>query len=320
MSSPGVVNLSISRSDAKIYIARAIGGAKNPDKLAMAEEALKRAFNEWQNEKDWEFLLKDTSFGFNVDSCVTTTSVATISAPSSGAFDGVNVGITVSGTGVAANTTVASYTRNTDGTIASITVTPVITTGGTITLTFGGTIPIVAGTKDYNLPTDFFRHYGLRLTSSLKWPLTFVRPRDWNTITLDQTIEGPPVYYTIFNDRGPLTQNKGTYRLRILPISASPDIAHLEYYRKFNTDADPLDMDGTILYKFLDYCRGHLVATQRAFDDPAMLMEGVANGLQKAKSKDELFGEDEEIVMRSRQEMGMNPPLWTNGEFNQFYG
>lgn len=318
MSSPGIVNLSISRSDAKIYIARVIGGAKNPDKLAMAEEAIKRSFSEWQNEKDWEFLLKDNSFGFTVDTCVTTISLPTVSAPSVGAFDAINIGITVTGTGIPASTTISSYTRSTDGTVATITLSNNASANGTVTLTFGGNIPIIAGTTDYNLPNDFYRHYGVRLTSRLKWPLTFIRPRDWNTITLDQTTAGTPVYYTIFNDRGPLNQNKGTYRLRILPVASAADIVHLEYYRKFAADADPLDMDGTMLYKFLDYCRGHIVATQRAFDDPSMLMDNIKGGLQKAKEKDESFGEDDEVIMRSQMEMGILPPLWTNGEFNQY--
>lgn len=315
MSSPGIVNLSITRDNAKIYIARVIGGAKNPDSLAMAEEALLRAFNEWQNEKDWEFLLRDNLNTFTVDSCVTTISSTSVSAPSTGAFDGVNQGITVTGTGIAANTTISSYTRNADGTVASITLSAAATASGTVTLTFGGTIPVIAGTQDYNLPTDFYRHYGLRFTSTLKWPLKFVRPRDWNLMTLDQTQQSSPGLFTIYNDRSISKQNKGTYRLRLYPIPEAADVLRLEYYRKFDSLADPLDMDGTFLYKFLDYCRFLLIGTKRGFDDPSLLFKNVEDGLNKAKAKDEDIGEEYEVRMKSQMESSQIMPLWTNGEF-----
>lgn len=320
MSDPGNLNLSITRANAKIYIARALGGAINPAVLDMAEETLLKGFNDWQAMKDWEFLLKDDIGSFTVTSCVLDGLSATVSAPVASAFDGVNIGITVSGTGVTAGTTVLSYTRNSDGSIASITLstTPA---AGTVTLTFGGTIPIVAGTSDYNLPTDFYKHYGVRLVSNLKWPLTFVRPRDWNRITLDQTIQGPPELYTIFNATSPLSQNKGMYRLRIYRVPSASDVLKVEYYRKFSPLADPIDMDGLYLYKFLDYCRGLIIGTKRAFDDPGLLKELISDSVQSAKTADEQVTEDQDVYMKSQMEMGgLIRQTWNNGPFYADYG
>lgn len=322
MSTPGNLNITMTRANAIIYITRALGGAANSAITDMAEECLLRGFNDWQNEKDWEFLLKDVSNSFTVDSCVTAIGSPTISAPASAAFDGINIGITVTGTGIPASTTVSSYTRNTDGTVATITLSANATANGTVTLTFGGTIPVIANVQDYNLPTDFFRHYGVRLTNPVKWPLEFIRPRNWNRVTLSQTVTGPPSLYTIFNAQSNLTQNRGTYRLRLYPIPGANDIIQLEYYRRLNVNSDPLDMEGTQLYKFLDYCRGLLITTKRGFDQPDLAIANAEHALLKAKAKDEEATEDEDVRMKSQIETGgnINRPLWQNGPFLPDYG
>ena len=319
-SSPGNVNLSISRANAKLYIARIIGGGGTGDNIALAEEILLRAFIDWQNEKDWEFLLKDVSNNFTVDSCVTSSGLPTISAPVTAAFDGINIGITVTGTGIPASTTILSYTRGSDGTVNQITLSNNATGSSTVTLTFGGTIPVRIGVQDYNLPTDFYKHYGVRFTSTLKWPLMFVRPRDWNRITLDQTVQGSPELYTIFNPVSPLTQNKGVYRLRLYRIPSATDTLLVQYYRKFDALADPIDMDSVYLYKFLDYCRSLILSVKKGFDDPASYAAEAFQGLQKAKSSDEAVTEDQDVRMKSQMEMNndFRMPLWSNGAFTPF--
>jgi hypothetical protein len=321
-STPGNFALSISRSDAKIYISRPLGGAKNPDAIAMSEEALLRGFNDWQATKDgWEFLLKDNLNSFTVESCATTSGLPTISAPVASAFDGVNIGITVTGSGIPASTTISDYTRSTDGSISSITLSANATASASVTLTFGGTIPLLAGVSDYNLPTDFHKHYGVRLTGTLKWPLTFVRPRDWNRVTLDQTIQGPIELYTIFNATSPLSQNKGIYRLRVYRVPAKTDTLRVEYYRKFNSLADPIDMDSLYLYKFLDYCRGILISTKRSFDEPDLFKALITDSMQSAKIADEQVTEDQDVYMKSQMEMGgLIRPTWSNGPFFSDYG
>src|SRR6185369_7009412 len=117
--------------------------------------ALHRAFEDWQAAKNWYFMLKDTDNGFTIASVVTVSGNVSVSAPSSGAFDGLNIGVAVSGSNIQAGTTVATITRATDGTIASITLSLAPTSSTTITLTVAGNIPMNAGQQEYNLYPDF---------------------------------------------------------------------------------------------------------------------------------------------------------------------
>lgn len=313
-------NLSITRADAKKYIARPVGGAGLLDSLAMAEEAILRGFADWQ-DRDWEFLLRDNTSTFAVNNCILNSGNPVVTAPSASVFDGINAGITVIGTNIPANTTVLSFTRNADRSIASITLSANPTGSTTTTLTFGGLIPVVAGQTDYNLPTDFGKHYGVRFVSALKWPLDFIRFRDWNKVTLDQTIQGTPEAYTIFNISSALSQNKGTFQLRILRVPQKSDSIRVDYYRRFDEMADPLDMYGPYLYKFLDYCRGLLITTRRGFDDPALALSDSNRALAKAKEDDENVTEDEIVHMKSQMEMWPQYRLtWNNGPFYPDYG
>lgn len=314
-----MANLSITQQNAKIYIARPIGGAGNQEGLALAGDCLLRGFNDWQ-QRDWEYLLRDNVDGFTVASCVLTSGSAIVSAPVASSLDGVNIGVTVtgSGTGIPASTTVSSYTRNSDGSIASITLSTPATANETVTLTFSGYIPIQAGVQDYNLPNDFFKHYGVRLTTNIKWPLQFVRIREWNRKTLDQTTRQTPSIYTIFNSKSALTQNKGVYRLRLFPIPSVSDTLKFEYYRRFDTTADPLDMEASSLYEFLDYCRNLLILTKRSFDDPDTAMASLKEIIDRAKARDQEPTEDEDVRLISQIEVGgsvYSRPLYTNGAY-----
>ena len=310
----------MTRANAKIYIARVLGGARGSDPLAMAEEALLRGFADWTTEKDWEFLLKDMSLGFSVASCVTTISVTSVPAPSTGAFDGVNIGVTVTGSNIPASTTVSSYALGSDGTISSITLSAAPTSSSTVTLTFSGNIPIIQGTTDYNVPTDFKSPYGARLLTNLKWPLTFIRPREWNRITYDQTTQGPVALYTVFNPISALTQGRGTFRLRILGVPAQSDTLKFEYYRQFDETADPLDIPDTHLYQFLDYCAGLLLLRKRSFDNPELAIQDAMKSFEKIKQNDQEPTEDEDIRLIPQMEGGGRLPLWTNGPFDAEYG
>lgn len=316
--------MSITRTEARTYVARIIGGANDPKVHDMAEESLVRAFSDWQTAKDWEDTLKDTSIGFAVTGV--SGNNATLSAPSAGAFDGVNTGVTVtvSGNGatLTAGTTVASYTRNTDGTIATITLTNAVSgASGVYTMTFGADIPILVGVQDYNVPTDFWRPYMARLTSRAQWPIEFIRPRFWNRRTLSSTVAGLVEAYTVFNAYSPNTQNYGTKRLRLYRVPAATDVLQLTYYRKLNATSDPLDMADVHLYKFLDLARSILLDTKRAQDDPERYIKKANSGLANSMVADEEVAEDEDKRLISQMEIGdAQRPLWTNGPYSPDYG
>jgi hypothetical protein len=297
-----------------MYVAGILGGSRSPQILDAAEEALLRAFEDWQAAKFWRFLLKDTAAGFKVVSCTVSDSVLTVSAPTTGAFDGVNIGITVTGTDIQANTVVTAYTRNEDGTIATITLSLMPTKDASETLTFGGNIPIIAGTQEYNAPPDFGSFYHGR-TLVNKWPLSYIEYRDWNRSTVDHTVQGVIEAITVYNPVSELTQNYGTKRLSTFRISHLADVLFMQYYRSFNKLADPVDIPDAVQYKFLDYAQWRLLEKKTAHDDRLPQIEKMALGaLGQAITDDEEETEDEDVYMKSQMEMfgqtGGQRPLW----------
>jgi hypothetical protein len=313
--------MSISRDNAKIFIARVIGGASSPQILQMCEEALLVSFNDWENAKNWKFLLKDTGNGFKVTG-VTLTASTTVTTPSSGAFDAVNIGVTVTGSGVTAGTTVTDYTRNDDGTVATIVLSAIPTPGVGITLTFSKDIPILTGVQEYNAPSDFRKPYHARLYTRVKWPISYIEYRDWNRIVLDQTTPGAVESYTVYNPVSPLTQNFGTKRLRVMRIPHLTDNMFVQYYRVFSQLADPLDFPNAYLYSFLKYAQWKLAEMKNSLDErlPALEKVGLAQ-LAGAMVDDEEETEDMEVRMKSQMEASAQiRPLWTNAEFFPDYG
>ena len=314
---------ALSRDSAKTFISRVLGGASSPQILAMCEESILEAFTDWENAKNWKFLLKDTGQGFIV-SGVTLTVSTTVSAPSAGAFDGVNIGITVTDSGgkIPANTTVSGYTRNTDGTIASITLSNTPASGSGLVLTFGPDIPIQTGVSIYNAPPDFRKPYHARLTSRVRWPLSYIEFRDWNRVVLDQTTPGAVEAYTVYNPVSPATQNYGTKRLQVMRVPHLTDTMFMQYYRTFNKLADPLDLADNNLYQFLTYARWKLSLMKISHDDRIPNLEKAAlAALAAAMTDDEEESEDLETRMKSQIEAaGEIRPLWTNAEFFPDYG
>ncbi len=318
--------MSISRANAQKYVAGILGGARSSQMMDAAEEALLRSFEDWQAAKFWRFLLKDTARGFRVTGVTATLASAVVNAPTSGALDAVNVGVTVtisSGTAtLAAGTTVLSYTRNTDGTLATITLSNSFggTTNTNATLTFGGDIPIIAGTQEYNAPPDFQSFYHGR-TLVNKWPLSYIEYRDWNRAVTDHTVQGVVEAITVYNPDSELTQGYGTKRLRTFRISSLSDTLYMQYYRVFSKLADPLDIPDDIQYKFLDYASWRLLERKTAHDDRLPQIEKMALGsLAQAMANDEEETEDEDNGMKSQMEVfgqnGGRRPLWSNGPFD----
>src|SRR6267142_2671916 len=315
--------MSITVVNAKIYITRIIGGAASQEAIDMAGEALIRGYQDWQGKKYWRFLQKDTSAATAVSGVTATSGQAVVNAPSTGAFDFVNVGQTVTisaGTAtLAAGTLVSSYSRNSDGTIASITLSNNIggSTNASATLTFSANIPITDGTNDYNLPNDFNAPFTARLTVTPR-PLTWRDQRYWDRTIIDQTVRGTPSDYTTYNPYSELTQNFGTTHLKFDHIPDAADVLALRYYRKFLTTGTNVDMPDEFLYQFLDYCRNLLLEAKRAQDDPQAYAQSVKEAAEGAAETDEQPTDDDDAdqCMKSQWEMGdWNRPLWGNGGF-----
>src|SRR5689334_20395097 len=212
--------MAMTLVNAKIYVARIIGGGANSQEiLDMAGEAIQRTYLEWQAKKFWRFLLKDTTNATAVTGVTATGASATVNAPSTGAFDFVNVGQTVtisSGTAtLAADTTVSTVTRGSDGVVTAIVLSNAFggTTNTNATLTFSANIPIRQGTNDYGLPNDFQAPFTCRLLTTPR-TLTYRDQRAWDRMIVNQDNQGTPSDYTVYNTYSDLTQNYGTRRLK----------------------------------------------------------------------------------------------------------
>lgn len=299
--------MSMLLTDMATEVARQGLGAHNTaGTVDLATSAIKASMRDWSAAKDWNFLLKDTVAGFRV---VVTSSVGAtiISAPSTGAFDGVNKNVTVTvvaGTlTLPASTTVSDYTRNTDGTIATITLSAAFTgSGTTATLAFSGDIPIIAAVSEYNLPTDFSSPYSVRLLTD-KRLLEFIRFREWNKKTVDQEASTAVVVYTIYNPASPLTQNYGTYRMRVFGSPATADTARMQYFRLMVPTATTVDIPDNYIDMFIDYAIWRLVRIKNTEDSRLPHLYEVALGsLQRAMTDDEGNAEDEQIRLISQIE------------------
>lgn len=320
--------MSITVVNAKIYVARIIGGgADSQESLDMAGEAILRAYQDWQNKKFWRFLRKDTSLTTAVTATVTKNS-AVVSAPSSGALDFVNIGQTVTYSGsagtLAASTTVSSYTRNSDGTIATITLSNAFGGGSYTTesgtLTFSANIPIIAGTNDYNLPLDYDKAYNAR-TLTVPRLLTWRDQDWWDRQITDPSVRGTPEDFTTYNAYSDATQNFGTKHLKFDRIPDVADTLLLRYYRRFNPSGTYVDMPDDYLYLFLDYCRTILLETKTAQDNPQAYGEGSRAAAEGAAEDDENTADNNDFdeTMKSQYEMGFNNRrLWNNGDFEPY--
>lgn len=311
--------MSMTHVDARTYVARVIGGGASQESIDAAGEAIQRGYSDWQAQKFWRFLLKDTSGGFRVASCVLSGLSGVVSAPSVGTFDGVNIGVTVTGTGVAASTTVLSFVRGADGVITTITLssTP---SAGTVTLTFSGDIPIIAGTNEYNLPTDYNASATAR-TLTIHRALLWRSQEYWDRVQPDQTLRGSPGEYTTYNPLSEVTQNFGETRLKFDLIPDTDDTLSLRYFREFNTTGTYVDLPDEVLYKFLDYCRSLLLEVKRAHDDPAAYRDSTLDAFQQAQQNDESSNSESDLddCIKSQFEMGSaGTPLWRNGDFDQY--
>jgi hypothetical protein len=308
---------------ARIYIATVIGGSQSPGAIDAADEALRRGYSDWQIKRNWEFLLKDNTRSTAVTGCAATGAASSVTAPSAGAFDFVNVGqgVTIS-TGTAtltAGTVVSAITRGTDGVISSITLSNAFggTTNSNATLTFSALMHITAGSNDYSMPNDMWEPYTGRFVTTSKRPVLYKNQRLWDRTQYDQTISGVPCEYTMYNPYSDLSQGHGARHLKFDVVPDRDDDLLLRYYRLFIVDGTYVDMVDQLLYPFLDYCRARALEAKRAQENPQGYLNEQKASQQDAAENDEEHEDNEDSVMRSQNEMGffINKPIVGGGEF-----
>lgn len=212
--------MAITRLNANTYIARALSGSSDTERLAAAQEALFAAIQEWNLRNDWSFLLMDTSGGFTVAAC--TLATGTLTTSTSDGFAGVNIGQTATGS------TIGTVTVTAIGSTTSLTVTGG-SDAGPETLTFSADIPIRSGEDTYNLPTPVKRPYSVRLLTNNK-RLDYKEQRHIDREFADLSIGGEPVYYNMMNESA-FSVGRQNGVLRVFPIPSGSDTARARYFR-----------------------------------------------------------------------------------------
>jgi hypothetical protein len=215
----------ITRADAKTFIARPVSHTPNANELVRAQEALEDAIELWNVRHDWNYLLMDTSNSFSVASCTIAGDGVTVT--SSASLQPVNIGVTVSGTGVTVGTTITGRSQPTSGGAVTLTLSAAATPG-TVTLTFTGGIPIRAGVDTYYMPSPFKRHISARLTTNPR-TLEFKHQQEIDKMFAKQNDQGPPAYYNVFDPRSFSQANVAI--ARVYPIPDSADTAVFRFYR-----------------------------------------------------------------------------------------
>lgn len=317
-------------ADAKTYISRIIGGSNTQGVLDMAGEAIQRAYADWQSARFWTFLLKDTSATTTLTVGTVTASIAGTPPTSSfepavvGDLDFVNIGQTVSyvDNSTTYSKLIKSFDRNTSGSIIKVYLDSAIT-GTPSSFTFSADIPLNAGQGEYNVPNDMNGTYTARLIGANddKTWLKFIEQRHWDKISYDQTINGKPEGYTIYNPVSQATQGYGRKRMQIFRIPNASATLRLRYFRNFDTSASVIDVPDDYLYKFLDYARALLLEAKRAQDDPNGYRASILGSYAEAQQNDEQPNDDDDGDQRlkSPYESGnYRGPIVNNGQFDPY--
>jgi hypothetical protein len=239
-------------TNAKIVVARSLGGQNDQDELRAAGEAINRAINTW-NRNTWDFLRLDNLNTFTVAS-LTTLGSNVLVLPTGVTFPNfanVYKGTTVSGTGIPAGTTVLAKVSNSQLTLSAL----ATASNDPITLTFSGPIPIWSGQSDYALPYLVKEPSYARLTSGVT--LTYARSRFVNRVS-DPTADFGQWGYMIEPLQGiPDAANILPLPTSVLRLVSTPtgatttfvDTLVLEYFReiqKFLNDVSVADEARTL--------------------------------------------------------------------------
>lgn len=243
--------MSLLRSDAKTYIARALSGSSDTERLAHAQDALFAAIQEWNLRHDWSFQLMDTSGGFTVATC--TLLNGALSTTAANGLAAVNIGQTAVGAAMG-TVTVTALTSTT-----AVTVTGGVNAGPE-TLTFSADIPIRATFDTYNLPSPVKRPYSARLITNNK-RLEYRDQRRIDRMYSDLTVGGEPGLYNLFNASS-FSTGAQNGKVRVFPIPTSSDLMRVRFHRPIAepaTDATYLDVLDRHVYALLELGRYHFL-------------------------------------------------------------
>lgn len=291
--------MSMTRADAKNYIARVLSAVSSQQAQVWAEEAIQRAFTDFQLARNWEFLLKDTSSVRNLD-LVNYLNNNEATPYTAGQFNGLNVGQTLYSSlafnSTGGKNTIKEIQYDAYGVPVKLVFDLVHGTSSItpFTTTAAGDIVINAGQSDYNLPEDFYAPATTRILGSSGYKVEYIRNGLWYKAASMPDENGIVEFYSLFNG----TNGSPKLRLRFPP--QKDDVLRIEYFRQFKRNDDPIDIPDDLLYKFLDYCRALVLEVRSAAEQPAAFASRALSGLGQAALADSEPVDDEDIGLHSQ--------------------
>lgn len=311
--------MSMTRADAKNYIARVLSAVQSQQAQIWAEESLQRAFTDFQLARNWEFLLKDTSGTRTIGTLSYSTSSKVVTPPQDISFEGLNIGQTLyAGVFTGGKNVIASIAYDPDThLIVSFTLTNYPAASGASVTTTTDDIPINVGQTDYNLPPDMYAPSTTRILGSAGYKVEYIRNGTWYRAATSPDTNGVVDFYSLFNKYSPASTGNGMTKLRLRKPPAKADTLRIEYFRTFDRDSDPLDIPDDYLYKFLDYCRALILEVRRATEDPGAYSARAIAGLASSALADQEPVDDEDLGLISQMSVySGNRTIWTNGPYN----
>jgi hypothetical protein len=310
--------MSMTRADAKNYIARVLSAVQSQQAQIWAEESIQRAFTDFQLARNWEFLLKDTSNTRFVGSIGYQTNLKTYTVAYDGQFDGLNIGQTLSSIAFAGgNNVIAGLTYDSTGRITAFTLKDFPTSSITAQTNCTDDIVIVPGQEEYNLPPDFYAPSTTRILGDAGRKIDYIRNGLWYRAAVSPETPGVVDFYSLFNPHSAATTGNGITRMRLRYPPSEGGTIRMEYFRAFNKDSDQLDIPDDFLYKFLDYCRALILESRSAAEQPLVYAQRALAGLASAAMADSEVVDDEEIALHSQMSVyAGNRRLWSNGAYD----
>ena len=160
------------------------------------------------------------------------------------------------------------------------------------TTTLGGANKLVAGTRDYALPSGYLQMIDFSLTTDPITPLTYITPENMNRMWAGSQL-GIPVSYTIYSDNSSGTP---TPTVKLGPSPAGAYTYSMMFYKKIEylgtgntTEAMLTDNPDIYLYGALMEAEPFLMNDQRVQLWATAYQEAVAN-LQEQDNKDRHSG------------------------------
>jgi hypothetical protein len=310
-------------ANAKIQVARTIGGHNDADQLAAAGDAIAFAIDEWNWRHNWRYLLQDNNEAITLASTITSSGTGnkTLTTSTTDGFKNVYVGNRIwdingdpdtTGTFFAAGTKIASKDATNPNTVITVDTNLESAMDSDDGAETDGRIGIVAGTSVYRLPHPAKRPYSARLMSRNRNLIhKELREIDRVSRTIDE--QGLTTHYSLYTDgtylATSLDDRAGWIKLYRTPDYNAANELLLRYYRPIGTpsaDGNTLDVPERYIRALLNLAKYYYLVDKDAEAARTQEHKQRAEMAIKACIADDVGSEDREVALIPQTRYGQS--------------